>query len=246
MTRQESFFSMDIHTICMHAVWASVDVIRDEVEDIQLLLAGDDDSVEALRLENTDGRISLDLPVRDRVPNLIGVQWMHITLRLPQDWKGALDLHTTSGNLNVRDVDGTDLCLETVSGNIRAAALQSMTLELGTVSGLIFSTRLASNEIKVHTVSGSIQMLGVTCPSVHVNTITANCVFTFDAPFEKVDGNAVSGSISLTAPVATVNAVMKTVAGRLLTKNVSIQEEGPSIRLTTVSGSLELISDLNA
>ena len=50
MNRNESFPALDVSTVTVHLAWASLEMIVDDVEDIQVLVSGDAGDVEDLKL----------------------------------------------------------------------------------------------------------------------------------------------------------------------------------------------------
>ena len=62
--------------------------------------------------------------------------------------------------------------------------------------------------------------------------------------FQKVEVTAVSGNVSITAPVEAMDVSLRSISGRVRTEGVNIREgEGvPSVRVTGVTADLKLIS----
>ena len=62
--------------------------------------------------------------------------------------------------------------------------------------------------------------------------------------FRKVDVNAVSGNVIITAPVEAMDVNLRSISGRVRTEGVNIREGGdvPSVRVTGVTADLKLIS----
>ncbi len=244
MNRNETFSSQETHTVSMDMVRSSIDVQVCDTEDIQLLISGDDESVNLLHLEWADGTLRLAMPMRDRVPNLISTAWMQIMLRLPRDWKGGMDLKSQSGSVSVRDFSGTDLIISTTSGPVRVENVQCITSDIHVISGIVFLKKTQAEEIKLTTVTGNILLSEIAATRIHLSTVSGNSEINLTAPFEQFSGNSVSGDTHLFAPMNEVNARLTSITGRILTRNISIQEAGPELHFNSVTGNLEIVGDL--
>ena len=62
MNRNESFPALDVSTVTVHLAWASLEMIVDDVEDIQVLVSGDAGDVEDLKLLCQEGRLLVEQP----------------------------------------------------------------------------------------------------------------------------------------------------------------------------------------
>ena len=243
MNRNESFSAIDTHTVSFDMVRASIDVQSCDAEDIQLLISGDDDSVELLQIAWTNGRLSLSMPMRDRVPNLISPAWMQLLLRLPATWKGGMELKSQSGSISVSSFSGTDLVIGTVSGHIRVSDSQCMTAELRSMSGILLLQNASIDQLRLTTISGNILASPISFSVLTLSTVSGSSELNLTEPFRKISAKTVSGDTHLTVPLSEINASVTSVSGRLLTRNISIQESGPDLHLNTVTGHLEIVGD---
>ena len=241
MNRTESYPSLETHSISMDMVRSTIEVSISETEEIKVLISGDDESVSLLHMQWEDGRLSLAMPIRDRVPNLMAPAWMQIVLRLPSSWKGAMELKSQSGSLSVDGYTGTDLILSTTSGHIRAEHIHCLTSDLRSLSGSLFLNAANCEEVRLSTVSGNLLGEGLAYHSLHLTTVTGSTVLEFASPFQTLSGNSVSGSTTITVPMQEINAKLKAVTGRLLTRDISIQDQGPEVRFNSVVGNLEIV-----
>lgn len=240
MNRTESYASLETHTISMDMVRSTIDVYSYDTDSIQLLVSGDDESVSLLHLEWTDGKLLLSMPMRDRVPNLMSPAWMQIVLRLPRDWKGAMSLKSQSGSISVSGYSGTDFTVSTSSGHIRVEDVSCLNADLHSVSGILLMKNSQCETGKLSTVSGNMLGEKVSCHTLHVSTVSGNTELIFSSPFQVLTGNAVSGDAHIAVPLPEINATFKSVTGRILTRGVSIQQEGSSLHFNSVTGNLEI------
>ena len=240
MNKFAHYPALDVQSVSLHMGLADLILETGEVDTVQLLLSGDDDTVTGVHHELTDGTLHVDLPVRERVPNLIGMQWLQIVVRFPVAWRGSLTVHTTSGNISITGITGTDFRIESVSGNIKLANTHGMQVSLQSLSGPLLAEDLHADDFRLLGISGVIRLTGLEARHVHFSTVSANAECVFSTPFERFDGNSVSGSLRILTPMKSANAVLKTISGRILTNHFSIRESGPDLRFTTVTGNLEI------
>ena len=246
MNRNEAYPMADVRTLQVRMGWASLELISDNVPELQLIVAGSDADVDDLKVTAAEGRISIEQPTYGLNPRLNTARWMQVVVRVPAFWKGEIMAGTTTGQLNVRGLSGSDLRLETVSGPIRAENLESITLLLQTVSGDVQGELLYSEQASVHTVSGTTELNDCAFRKAAVNTVSGDVLMALNAPLESLSGNSVAGTIRLYAPMNAADAVLKSATGRLRTSGISLTAGAPSIRVTSVSGALELNNNQTA
>lgn len=246
MNRNESFPASGIHTLAAHLAWASLEMMVDDVEDFQVLISGDANDVNDLKLQCNDGRLLVEQPTYGLTIKLHTERWMQIFIRIPRAWKGAVDANTITAPLKVRGLSGTDLTLDTVSGDLRATSLSSIATALRTVSGDIRADGLTGEKLGLRTVSGNMTVSGCGFDEYRLGTVSGEVSIEMVRPFEKLDGTTVSGDVRLYAPVNRVDAALRAVSGRLRTSGVSIQEDAPRAYLSSVSGNLEINCSLQA
>ena len=246
LNRNESFPAADTHSVSMDMVRSSIDIQTCDIDDLQLLISGDDESVSLLQLDWSSGKLSLSMPIRDRVPNLVSPAWMQTVLRLPRTWKGALELKSQSGMISVNAFSGTDLNASTGSGHIRASNVVCITCNLHAMSGILLIENARMEEVKLSTITGSIMASELTCESFHVSTVSGSTELNFASPFHRMSGNAATGDTHLSVPLNEINASLRSVTGRLLTRNISIQDTDtlPELHFTTVTGNLEIVGTM--
>lgn len=240
MNRNESFPIADVTELALHMAWASVDVTVDDVSEIQVMVSGNEADVTDLKMTCEDGRLLLEQPTYGLSIKLNTERWMQVLIRIPPQWKGALDVNTISAPLKVRGVAGTDLQLDAVSGDIRADGLTGITIALRSVSGTVNANGLAAEKLSLRSVSGDITVDNADARRYKLNTVSGETSIDMIAPFDRLDGVTVSGSVRVYTPVFEADAVLRSVNGRLRTSGVSIVEKAPLIHVKSVSGDLEI------
>lgn len=235
-----------ITSVEAHLAWASLEILADDVEDMQVMAAGDDNDVNDLKVEEKSGRLVIEQPTYGLTIKLNTERWMQIILRLPRSWKGALDANTITAPLSARGIQGTDVSLDTVSGDLRAANLTGIALSLRTVSGNIRAQGMTGDQLSLRTVSGQVSMTGIACMNLRIGGVSASQRLEFARPFEKLDLTTVSGDVDVYAPLTQADIAVRAVTGRVLTSGVSIVQSAPQIRGASVSGNLAVHCNLEA
>ena len=238
MYRNEAWNGTGLHTLSVHLAWASLEVLADSVEDIQLLVSGDDMDVTDLKAEVKDGALIIEQPAYGLTHRINLVRWMQVCLRVPAAWKGAVDLSTIAGQMNARGLKGTDISITTASGDIRVSSIEGLTLGIRSVTGCIAGGMLSADQAALRSVSGSITLGDCAFRTVKVSGVSGDVSIDLTRSPESADLNTVTAPVRLTIPSDHAVLTHRTATGKLQTEGVSIGGEGPAISVTTVSGSL--------
>ncbi|MGN0778224.1 MAG: DUF4097 family beta strand repeat-containing protein [Aristaeellaceae bacterium] len=244
MNRNESFSALTVSTLCTRLGWASLEVMVDDAADIQVLLSGDESEVAEMKVALQDGKLLVEQPSYGLSTRIHASKWMQVFIRLPRSWKGAADVSSVTGGVNVRGVTGTDLKLETVSGDVRAMSLTGLHIALHTVSGDILASDLAGDSCALRTVSGKVRLTDCGFGAYHISNVSGDVSLELVSGFEKLEGVTVSGDVCIHAPIARADASLRAVTGRLLTEGVSIGPDAPRVAMSSVSANLQLICTL--
>ncbi len=244
MEKNASFPKDNISELYCRLTWAQLELLADDVQEIQVLASGDDQSVADLRIEERDGRLVIEQPPFVFSLNFITHKWTQVCIRVPKDWRGVIDAHTVSGLLNCRGLKGTEVTLDTVSGDLRAMAVSTEGLSLRTVSGDMKCGDLRGERMSLRTVSGDARLQSIAFEQVRVSGVSGDVWLEFRAPFARVDANTVSGDVELLVPMDSLDASLKAVSGRIHTSGVTLKDGGSSVRCGAVSGDLTIISTL--
>ena len=123
MERNLSFDTEGLEKIAVHLGWAQLEMFADEVDKVQVMAAGDDSSVEDLRIAVKDGCLTVEQPQYGLSLNIMECRWLQVCVRVPSQWKGDIALSTLSGLLSARKLCAKSLSLETVSGDLHAVRI---------------------------------------------------------------------------------------------------------------------------
>ena len=241
MNRNEAFPAILVNTLSAHLAWASLDVVVEDVDQIQLFISGAENDVKDLRITCQENCLTVEQPNCGINLKSIGAErWLQIMIRLPLSWKGAVDLNTISAPLTVQGLAGTDFTLDTVTGDLTAKGITCMTCALRTVSGTIRAEELFGEKLSLRTVSGDVTATGCSFDTYRINSVSGQADIDMTRPFEKLDGVSVSGDVRVFAPMTCADAALRSVSGRLLTRDISIQHGAPEARMNSVSGNFEI------
>lgn len=244
MNKIETFSPTQIAGVEAHLAWASLEVLADDVNELQVMAASNDKDVSDLRIQEKEGRLVVEQPTYGLSIKLNSERWMQIVIRLPRSWKGALDMSTITAPLRARGLSGTDVTLDSVSGDMRAANINAIALTLRQVSGGIQAQDLNCDHVSVRTVSGKVRLSEVACLTAKLSGVSGDQRMECTRVFERVDVNTVSGDVELYAPLTQADIALRAVTGRVLTGGVSIVENAPQVRGTSVSGNLAIHCNL--
>lgn len=240
MNRNESYPAAQVTNLAVHLAWATLEMLVDDIEEMQVLVSGDDNDVNDLKIESKDGRLLVEQPTYGLTIKLNTERWMQLCVRIPRTWKGAVEANTIAGMLNARGLTGTDLTLDTVSGDLRAMNLSGIAVNLKTISGDIKAGGLDCEKLAVRTVSGSVSIQSSAGMSVKLSGVSGDQALELIRPFERVEATTVSGDVKLYVPMDKADVALRAVTGRVRTSGVSLLEGAPAVRVTSVSGNLEI------
>lgn len=122
MERNMSFDGGSLDGVAVHLAWGQLEIFADDVDRIQVMAAGDDGSVNDLRIGEKEGWLVVEQPQYGLSLNITESRWLQICVRMPKEWKKTIACNTISGLLSARGLRAKSLTLETVSGDLRAPA----------------------------------------------------------------------------------------------------------------------------
>jgi len=241
--RNESFVAQNLKDLVVHMAWAQVEVFADDIEHVQVLAAGDENSVRDLRIEQNEDVLLVEQPQYGLSLNITESHWMQVCIRVPRSWDKQMHVFTIGGLLNARGLTGSRIVLDTVSGDLRTARLTAPELSLKSISGDIHCDRLTAEGLTVRTVSGNITLDEAEAKTYKCTTVSGEIKLKLKAAFTQMDLRSVSGDVTVLSPVKRVSVSMRSLSGRVSMNNVELAEDraAPTVRATGVSCDLKLI-----
>ncbi|MEG0269347.1 MAG: DUF4097 family beta strand repeat-containing protein [Clostridia bacterium] len=243
MERNLSFETEKLSEIAVHLAWAQLEIFADDVEKIQVMAAGDENTTNDLRIEVKDNVLLVEQPQYGISFNITDSKWLQVCVRVPRTWKKLIRCNTISGLLSARKLSGSEIALDTVSGDVQALKLTSPQMFVRTVSGDVRGEELTAERLNVRSVSGNMALDALSVGSLHGGSISGEQIYNMLGSFERVDVTAVSGNVMITSPVDEMSVSLRSISGRVRTEGVTITERAglPSVRVTGVSADLKLI-----
>ena len=245
MNRNEFFQALQLTKLTLRLTSATLEICTDDIDDIHVMVAGGKTDVEALRITQSGGSLTLEQPVSSLAKSAAATNsWMQIAIRLPRSWKGVVDCRTITGWMNIRSVAGSDLNIDTVSGMVMATVLDFITLSVRAVTGDVKLQQVRTDKCSLFSTSGSLTALRSSLRTGSASSVTGLITLDLIAPFEELTLNAVTGDLCVDAPLTACDAVLRSVSGRLRTSGVSIMEGAAKLRATTVSSDLYITHNI--
>lgn len=241
--RNVHFETAGLSDIVVHLAWAQLEIFADDVEKIQVLVAGDENSVSDLRIETKDGILLVEQPQYGLSLNVMGSKWMQVCIRVPRAWPHQIHATTLSGLLSARGLSGSRITLETVSGDMRGLRLTAQELLFKTISGDVRAEALTAPEISLRSVSGDLVVDEAKVQTLRCNSVSGEQTYNLSDAFKRMDINTVSGNVIITSPLEKLNMALRSISGRVRTEGVAITDDStaPSVKVTGVSADVKLI-----
>ena len=243
MERNESFSADNLNDLAIHMAWAQVEIFADDIDRVQVLAAGDENSVRDLRIEQDGDALVAEQPQYGLSINITESHWMQVCVRVPKSWEKKIHVNTVNGLLNARGLNGSRIVLDTISGDIHAARMKAAEIVLKSVSGDIRTEDLTADNFTVRSVSGTVKLDGVAAKSYKCTTVSGKQKIRQTAGFEQMELRSVSGDVTLITPEERVNVSMRSLSGRVSADGVQLTQEGnvPFVQATGVSAELKLV-----
>jgi hypothetical protein len=238
MNRNESYPASGVAALDVNLAWATLELVTDSVQDVQVLVSGNESDVDDLRTGLENGKLTVEQPAYGLTPRIAVVRWMQVVVRLPRTWKGVIGAGTVAGCLRASGLTGSDVVLATVSGDLSATGTEAIALRVRTVTGALNLAEARAEKLTLRTVSGLLRVQRGDFRFIRVNSAASDVDLDLDTPMERLDATTVAGDVRITAPLRMACISLRSATGRLRTGGVSITDEGPVIAASTVSGGL--------
>ena len=240
MERNDTFSSANIKRVRMKLTWAQLEVVSTKGDDFHLIIAGDDESVEELRIEQGSQDLTVAQPQLGYAKEILPRRrWMQICLRMPEKWRGDLDADSVAGTIGAHGIDAGDISLTTVSASLNVQDVQGSMLYLHTVSGTIAGSVLRARRGNLRSISGDISITDATFEATKVFTISGKVLLGLNMGSHAVDTQSVSGSLCVETD-SPVKASLHSLSGQFL-RDDAVPQSGDSlleITASSVSGDL--------
>jgi len=121
---------------------------------------GEPDAVPALAAENNGELLEVSLERKDGRKWVLGFfsSDLILEIRIPQSYRGALVVNTSSGDVEIRDQNLSELSVQTSSGDARLNSIQASTIATATTSGDQTAEGLDAQRATMNSSSGEIRV----------------------------------------------------------------------------------------
>lgn len=241
MDRNETYAGDGIHNIRLKLTWAQLEVTPSGGGDVRLMIAGDDESVQELRIEQDGSYLRVAQPqlkyAREILPRH---RWLQIGLMLPERWPGSLDADTIAGTVGVRSVRAGEVAVSTVSAGMNVRQVEAKTTTLHTVAGHISAADITAGSMNLRTISGDITVTGAALEKTKVSTVSGGVSLELKPGARQLDIQSISGAACVWVEEA-VRAQLHSLGGQFrLDGGVENADGGLEISASSVSGDLSV------
>ncbi len=219
--------------------FGQIEVVSGSLEQFELIIAGDEDSVSELRVELSGDSLVIAQPQLSYAKEILPLRrWLQICLRIPKAWKGSVDISTISGMIGARSLWVTEISLTTVSGTILARSIECGRYAQHSVTGTATGEAIQAGYGYLRTVSGKIIMEDALFQTAKVFTVSG------EVSLAMKDGGKTLDMQSISAPLCVqvngpVQAALHSISGQfLLAEDIPQAEGGLEISVSSVSGDL--------
>lgn len=241
MERNVAFPSKDTCLVHLKLTWAQAEVVSTKSDQFQLLIAGDDDSIEELRIEQSGEDLIVAQPQLAYAKEILPRRrWLQICLRMPEDWRGDLDVDTIAGTVGAHGIQAGDISLSTVAGSMNVYDIVADRLSMHSVTGAISGRNLRAKRGTLRSVSGAIAAEGVRFPVTKVFTVSSSVTLQLESGCKTVDAQSMSGSLTIYTNEP-VRAALHALSGQFIREeDVADAPGGIEVSATSVSGDLAI------
>lgn len=243
MERNECFDALAVTSMTLRLGWASAEIAVDEVSAVEVLITGEDDAVEDVKVAFTHGRLLIEQPFRGLLASPRKPKLLDVLVRVPQGWKGAVNASTTSGTLTTGGLSGSDLSFRTRSGALSATDLEALTISLRTGRAPISARSLFCDKLALHTCAGAVSCHDAALQQLRIGSLSGHTEVTLTAPFAVLRSTTLLGDVCVASPTEEVSIRPRTLLGRLRTRGVALQDAGVKAHFTSFSGDIELTNN---
>lgn len=179
-------------------------------------------------------------------------EWFHfdwvdiqVTLYVPAQYRGNIDVYSTSGKIDVEDVQADSLKVSSTSGALYVEGAKATSLDIGSTSGAVKADGGEYGDVHASTVSGAISLAG-RMDSVRASSTSGAVAVLADAMPAMIDASTVSGAVMLQLPendgfTLETDTVSGGVNCDFALAHDMYKDGGSTISVDTVSGAINIV-----
>lgn len=189
-----------------------------------------------LTLSRQGDTFSVDIKHQTKMFNMsLGAANFKLDIYLPAAYMEAVNIYTTSGDINLSEREFESMAVKTVSGDIEINDLEIEELEVKTTSGDVKGTAVNAQKVIADTVSGEVEFDESSFGAVDIET-TSGDVDISDIS-DKARFKTVSGQVNVAMKAISKDMEIKTTSGDV---NILVPNHAKfKVMVKTTSGSLK-------
>jgi DUF4097 and DUF4098 domain-containing protein YvlB len=137
--------------------------------------------------------------------------------------RGSLLVDTGSGDVEVSDIEGSELNIDTGSGDVRVTTANSRDITIDTGSGNVTGTGMTATDLSVDTGSGNITLSGVRARSLKMDTGSGDVDLSLAGDTDEISVDTGSGDVRIAIPAGFGSAVNLSTSSGEVDTEVEIQ-----------------------
>jgi len=187
---------------------------------------------EKLYYRISDGTLEISFTRRDRVNRMPPKRLEVLIPQAMSESMYGLDITTISGRVSVQDFSITEIDIGSVSGAIEIANIDAGNISLESTSGAVNASSVRVRNFDASSVSGAVSLSEIYAAILDASSISGRVEASGE--FERVETEAVSGSITIISAVVPVSLNAESVSGSI---DVHIPNQGEiTVSHSSVSG----------
>lgn len=207
-----------------------------DTDEIEVVVSGQTTNDIVMRHQGKN----LEIKQRSKIFNFgFPSESLNVTIKLPKNYNGDLELNNTSGNMHISDINIDNIEMKIVSGSIYISDVISKEAEFKVISGKIAVSNLQSDDISVNLASGYVDFENIQTNNFEIDQVSGSSFASFIYAPENIEVKSVSGNCKLDLPDdAEINLEKEIISGKI---NNALDESSKSphnVSFTAVSGSL--------
>jgi len=240
MEKNCSFLADFIHSVRIRLTWAQLEIIKGGQEAFHIHIAGHEDSVNEIRVEEKDHEVTISQPQYTAAMGIVSLKrWIQVCVRVPDGWKGELDASTVSGTISAHKICGDDIAFSTVSGSIHAISICGSHVGIRSISGAIAGDAIETKHLFLRTVSGKAKLEDVQSVTSKVFTVSGKICLQLGGGCKFIDLQSISGDVQLFLKGPVKETSLRSLIGQCsVDEELEKSEDGLDISSISVTGSL--------
>lgn len=242
MEKNLSFPQEPVSRVRVKLTWAQAEMVSSKGDQLQLIVAGDDESVQELRVEMENDTLLIAQPQLGYAKDIPRRRWLEICVRIPDAWQGDVDVDGVTGAVGAYSIKAQDFSISTVSGPINVRDLSGSMVWLHTVSGAIAAQRVEAKKVNIRSVSSDATLSDSTAQQTKLFTVSGELAVSLMPGSHSVDSQSISGSVCIEVePGTAVKTAFHSLSGQfLLEDGLQNSEGGLTVTASSVSGDLAI------